>query len=349
VKLIPYPCYSGGMLTTQQTQELKASKKFQSYGQPRPHKLETFEEQSPITREQHFTVTEVAELWGVSPQTIRDIFREEEGVLRIGKGGTRYIRCACPIWIDWSLPDGTRVRKSLKIRDWQAGQRRAREMEAEGIVSVGQPVTVRNAVNDFLKDVESVIQPPTKKQYRILLERLNAFCQSRGLIFLRQLGVVEVREFRNSWTTYSPRTAGKHIERLKRFFSWCVENRWLESSPAKPLKTPKVGETDVVPFTEEEIKRIMKACESYRGDNRERLILLTKFLLSTGLRIGDAVTIGRDKFIEGKDGWMVEPRTQKTGHAVSIPIQDHLGAALHKLGEHPFWTGKSDVEDAAKN
>jgi len=47
---------------------------------------------------------------------------------------------------------------------------------------------------------------------------------------------------------------------MKRFFSWCVENHWLDQSPAKPLKSPKVGETDVVPFTEDQIEKILKAC-----------------------------------------------------------------------------------------
>ena len=114
--------------------------------------------------------------------------------------------------------NGQRVRKSLGLRDWQAAQRRAREMEAGGITSVGQPVTVKKATEDFEKDAETNIQPSTLKQYKILLKRLNAFCHQRGLVFLRQLTVVEVRDFRNSWTTYSPRTAGKHIERMKRFF-----------------------------------------------------------------------------------------------------------------------------------
>jgi hypothetical protein len=42
-----------------------------------------------------------------------------------------------------------------------------------------------------------------------------------------------------------------------------VENGWLEQSPAKPLKAPKVEPTDVVPFTEEEIEKILKACDAY--------------------------------------------------------------------------------------
>lgn len=259
-------------------------------------------------------------------------------------------KCQCPIWFDWTMQNGERIRKSLGLRDWQAAQRRARDMEAEGITTVSQPVTVKKATEDFDKDAESNIKDTTLKQYRFLFKRLNDFCQQRGLVFLRQLTVVEVRDFRNSWTTYSPRTAGKHIERMKRFFSWCVENHWLDQSPAKPLKSPKVGETDVVPFTEDQIEKILKACVAYKGPNRERLVVLTLFMLATGLRISDAVTISKDKIKKDDSGWMVELRTMKTGTAVACPIQNDLAKSIMKLeGDHPFWTGKSDLEDRTKN
>ena len=42
------------------------------------------------------------------------------------------LRCQCPIWMDWTS-GSTRLQKSLGIRDWQAAQRRARDMEADGI------------------------------------------------------------------------------------------------------------------------------------------------------------------------------------------------------------------------
>lgn len=260
------------------------------------------------------------------------------------------LRCQCPIWFDWTLPNGQRIRKSMRLRDWQAAQRRARDMEAEGITNVGQPVTVEKATADFQRDAENIIETTTLKQYRILLSRLNVFCRERGLVFLRQLNVVEVRDFRNSWTTYSPRTAGKHIERLKRFFTWCVENHWLDTSPAKPLKSPKVGDTDVVPFTEEEVGRILKACDTYGGTNRERLKVLTNLMLASGLAIGDAVTLWKSRIIKSVSGWAVELRRAKTGTAVSCPLMNELAKSILALdGDTPFWSGKSDLEDAAKN
>jgi integrase len=97
-----------------------------------------------------------------------------------------------------------------------------------------------------------------------------------------------------------------------------VENGWLQESPAKPLKPPKVGETDVVPFSEEEIENILKACDAYSGPNRERSVVLTKLMLTTGLAIGDASMLSKDRVIKNGSGWYVELRRAKTGTAVSI-------------------------------
>jgi hypothetical protein len=42
--------------------------------------------------ERHFTVAEVAALWNLSQDVVRDIFRHEEGVLAIGTVNPRGIR-----------------------------------------------------------------------------------------------------------------------------------------------------------------------------------------------------------------------------------------------------------------
>ena len=45
-----------------------------------------------MVAEKHYTPNELAKLWAVSPDTIRRLFRDESGVLKIGNNGTRYRR-----------------------------------------------------------------------------------------------------------------------------------------------------------------------------------------------------------------------------------------------------------------
>ena len=42
--------------------------------------------------ERHFSVQEISELWNLSTETIRNLFRDVPGVLKIGKHETRYKR-----------------------------------------------------------------------------------------------------------------------------------------------------------------------------------------------------------------------------------------------------------------
>ena len=130
-----------------------------------------------------------------------------------------------------------------------------------------------------------------------------------------------------------------------------VRREWLAVRVAcKTVEVSPVGETDVIPFSEEEIEKILKACDTYTGPNRHRLTVLTKLMLATGLAIGDASMLSKKRIIKNGSGWYVELRRAKTGTAVSCPIPDELAKALRALdGETPFWTGKSDLDDLTKN
>jgi hypothetical protein len=67
--------------TIDHVETLRGSYKFRAWRpEPLPLDLRTF-----VMAEKHFKPEELAELWGVSAQTIRDLFKEEPGVLRVVK------------------------------------------------------------------------------------------------------------------------------------------------------------------------------------------------------------------------------------------------------------------------
>jgi site-specific recombinase XerD len=55
----------------------------------------------------------------------------------------------------------------------------------------------------------------------------------------------------------SPRTASKHIERMKTFFKFALDFNWIKTNPARPIATPKVADSEAVPFTEEQVETIL--------------------------------------------------------------------------------------------
>jgi hypothetical protein len=60
----------------------------------------------------HYSPVELAEAWGVSVETIRSIFRNEPGVLKIGKDGTRLRRGYKTLRIPRSVAERVHTRLS---------------------------------------------------------------------------------------------------------------------------------------------------------------------------------------------------------------------------------------------
>lgn len=250
------------------------------------------------------------------------------------------LKCKCPIWIDWRIA-GKRIRRPAQTRDWQIAQSRARQWEAEGLTTDLVPQTIAQACDKFLEDAKARgLREPSIYKYRLLFKQLQAFATERGLVFLSALTVDELRKFRESWPNKNL-SARKKLEHLRTFFRFCVDSEWIKSNPAKLIKSPKIDDPPVLPFSDAEMERILDACDTCpdkRAAKRLRaIVLLMRF---SGLRIGDACTLPRERI----KGGTVELFTAKSGTKVRIPLPPIVIAALEDLPHESgfyFWSGTS--------
>jgi hypothetical protein len=65
----------------------------------------------PLT-EKHFAPAELAEVWGVSVETVREMFRHEPGVLKLGSTGAKYRRGYVTLRIPRSVAERVHRRES---------------------------------------------------------------------------------------------------------------------------------------------------------------------------------------------------------------------------------------------
>lgn len=103
-----------------------------------------------------------------------------------------------------------------------------------------------------------------------------------------------------------------------------------------------------MPFTPDEMTKILDACEEYPGrKDRVRAFVLT--MRYSGLRIGDTATLKRDR-LQGNKILLYQA---KTGTPVHVPIPDLVVEALAKLDEDDgyfFWTtGRGTVRTITTN
>jgi hypothetical protein len=59
-----------------------------------------------------------------------------------------------------------------------------------------------------------------------MFKHLDKFAAKKGFLYLKQLDLNALREFRESWKP-GPRTAMKKLERVKAFLRFATENEWI--------------------------------------------------------------------------------------------------------------------------
>lgn len=269
--------------------------------------------------------------------------------------GRKYRRCRCPIWVDGFLGD-QEIRRATGIRDWEKAQARVREWEAEGRLQAepeAPPITISEAFKAFLGDAKARnLKEKTIYKYQLLSRQLEQFAQADGFRFLKELDAPALRKFRATWKDGNL-AALKKLERLRTFFCFAQSGKWIEENPASGLKNPKVSARPTMPFTHEEMIRILHACDkSHEASgssgkmNARRLRALILLLRYSGMRIGDAVSFS----VERLNGNKLLLYTQKTGVPVYCPLPDFVVKALEEITllseRYFFWTGESKLQTA---
>ncbi len=102
-----------------------------------------------------------------------------------------------------------------------------------------------------------------------------------------------------------------------------------------------------MPFTQDELVATLAACDRFQG-NAKRIRALVLLLRYSGLRIGDAVRLARDRIV----GARLFLYTQKTGVPVWCPLPDFVIDALNSFEPmnktYFFWSGASSKDGVAR-
>jgi integrase len=179
------------------------------------------------------------------------------------------------------------------------------------------------------------------------LRGLRDFARARGIRHIVEMDLDNTRRFRESWPDRNL-SALKKLERLRAFFRFCGENpKWgITDNPAKTIKNPKITQSPTLPFSRDQVASILGACLDYPDrSNAPRVRAIVLLLRYSGLRIRDAVTLGRERIRDGK----LFLFTAKTGTPVWIPLPPFVVEALDAIagrGPYFFWTGESKPKSA---
>jgi len=187
--------------------------------------------------------------------------------------------------------------------------------------------TVRTWLDSWLTS-RTDASKATQLEYRRAKDLFLNFLGARADRPLTTLQPKQVEEFKLKLAErVAPSTVNKAIKIMKAAFNNAVAKRQLEFSPAEHVTTIEVEETNRRPFTDEELKKLLKT-----ADAEWRTMILTAFY--TGMRLGDCANLTWQN-IELQNGTL-NVQTEKTGRRQILPLAEPLSRHLQTLaGDNP--------------
>jgi site-specific recombinase XerD len=144
-----------------------------------------------------------------------------------------------------------------------------------------------------------------------------------------------------------PATAANRYRALQAFFRWLVEEGEVSESPMRNMRPPIIPETPVPVLSDDEIKRLLKACEG-KGFDERRDTAIMRLLLDSGMRRAELAGLSvSDVDLEQNVALVLgkgrRPRTCPFGRKSAVALDRYLRArAQHRLADHTdaLWLGQ---------
>lgn len=127
--------------------------------------------------------------------------------------------------------------------------------------------------------------PKTLQHYHYTAGGFVAWLKEQGILDVAHVKADHIRRYLIELQRRSLKdtTQHAHARGIKTFFNWLVENDYIDHSPMWRVKMPKLEQRVPPPFSREEIRSLLNACNrrTIQGARDYALILV---LLDTGLR-----------------------------------------------------------------
>lgn len=143
----------------------------------------------------------------------------------------------------------------------------------------------------------------------------------------------------------SASTAATRFRCLRVFFAWAEAEQEIEASPMVRMIAPRLEEPEVPVFTDDELRRLLTACEG-QGFPERRDTAMIRLLHDTGLRAAETMGLKVDdvNLAAGEASVMgkgAKGRTVAFGNKTAQSIDRYLRSRrTHKAGERPeMWLG----------
>lgn len=238
-------------------------------------------------------------------------------------------------WLDFTTPDGKRVRRSAGTADKKAAQELHDRLKAEmwRVSALGETPdrTFDDAALEFLKSSEG------QSDYETKVRHIVFWRGHFGGKPLRSLTAEAIRAALPTHTTYtdareqrklSNATINRYIATITRVMNVALESGWITSIPRVKLRQESGIRIRFI--TQDEARKFVA---SISMDWMRHLVI---FALATGMRQGEILSLRWSNVNLGARMCWINAEDAKSGHGRAVPLNDEAILLLESLkDDHP--------------
>lgn len=210
---------------------------------------------------------------------------------------------------------------------------------------------MKKYITEYLEEMAETKSQATVKGHR---STLNRFANEVDADEPIEVTVKEVVSFRNN--QYEEKKAGTvntMLKRVKLFFSWCEQNKYLDISPASNIKLLTEGEKLPKWLDEKQEDLLIKVItKRYLGSTAKkksyRELAIVMMMLKVGLRVGEVAGLKWDEVqFTGDTGKALirgKQQQQRTVHLIPdvVKVLKQYKEFHGTKGEYVFYSQKTD-------
>ena len=170
----------------------------------------------------------------------------------------------------------------------------------------------------YLASWEVKVGDKTLGQHELVLDRLMTFCAGRGAIYMSDLTVDLLEDFKIEGLPSAASTSkATWIAKLRCFLKEAYRREWITESLREKVTAHKAVYEQKKPYEEEEVALILAEALKLNGGTHgyasksKTFRLLLDLMLETGMRAGDAVRFDPAVLVRGEHLWIYTLYPQK--------------------------------------
>jgi integrase/recombinase XerD len=268
-----------------------------------------------------------------------------------------YTACDCPIWIYGNTDKEHYPRQTTGLTDWKAAEAFRDSLTAKNKSAAVYGPRIDECGERFLEARAHELADITSKAYRLMFDRLTAYCASRGVHHMSELTVDLLEDFKSKGLpTITDTTKATIVQKLRCFLREAFRREWMPSALADRVRPHRAVREQKKPYTDAEVNCILAGASalesaSVYAKHPATFRLLLELMLETGMRVSDAVRYIPTRAVRGKSFWIYsfeQKKNRRTKQPVTIEafIPEQLKLAIDKCewfsAKLPFWFGRDE-------